>query len=65
MGEALELFGYPIDIESTGEGGINAAKKNVYDTIFIDLGLPGLNGVECLLKIKQSNAGARCFLMTG
>ncbi len=65
LGEALELFGHQIDIASTGEGGIESAAKNTYDTIMIDIGLPGLNGVECLLKIKQSNPNTRCFLLTG
>ena len=65
LAEALELYGHQIDIAFTGEDGVEAVKKNDYDTILIDIGLPGLNGVESLLKIRQVNPKVRCFLLTG
>ena len=65
LAEFLELFGHQVDITFTGESGINAAVANSYDTILVDVGLPGLNGIESLLRIKQTDNKARCFLMTG
>lgn len=65
LAEALELYDHQIDITFTGEDAVAAVKKNDYDTILMDIGLPGLNGVESLLKIRQINPKVRCFLLTG
>ncbi len=65
IAEILELDGHQVDIAFTGESGIEAAGKNAYDAILMDVGLPGLNGVEALLKIKQTNPKVQCFLLTG
>jgi two-component system response regulator QseB len=54
-----------VDIRFSGESGVEAAEKNSYDAILIDYGLPGLNGVEVLLRIKRIEPRARCFLLTG
>ncbi len=65
LAEALELHGYQVGIAFTGEEGVEAVEKDDFDTILIDIGLPGLNGVESLLKIRQVDPKARCFLLTG
>lgn len=65
LAEFLQLFGHQVDIAFSGESGIEAATENAYDVIFMDVGLPGVNGVESLLSIRKTNAKARCFLMTG
>jgi DNA-binding response OmpR family regulator len=65
LAEALELHGHQVGIAFTGEEGVEAVEKDDYDTILMDIGLPGLNGVESLLKIRLVNPKARCFLLTG
>ena len=65
LAEFLELFGHQVDVTFTGESGIDAVVSNTYDAILVDIGLPGLNGIESLLKIRQTGTKARCFLMTG
>jgi DNA-binding response OmpR family regulator len=65
LAEVLEMHGHQVDTAYTGEDGIEAAKENDYDAILIDIALPGLNGVESLLKIRESDPHARCLLMTG
>lgn len=65
LAEYLELCGHRVDIAFTGEGGIEAAGRTAYDTLLMDVGLPGLNGVESLREIKRSQPEIRCFLLTG
>lgn len=65
MAEMLELDGYQVDIAVTGEAGIEAVAQTDYNTALIDIGLPGLSGVETLLRIKEARPGIRCFLLTG
>ncbi len=65
LAEALEMHGHKVDIATTGEDGIAAAGRTHYDAILMDLALPGLNGVDSLLAIPETNPETRCFLMTG
>ena len=65
LAEFLELCGHDVDVAFTGEGGIEMAGKDAYDAILIDIGLPGVHGVECLREIRQSDPKARCFMLTG
>ncbi len=65
LAEALEMHGHKVDTTTSGEDGIAAAGRTRYDAILMDLALPGLNGVDSLLAIQETNPGTRCFLMTG
>ncbi len=65
LAEALELFDCPADLAFSGEDAVEAVGKRNFEVIFMDIGLPGLNGVESLSRIREIDPGARCFLMTG
>ena len=65
LAEALEMHGHKVDIATSGEDGIAAAGRTHYDAILMDVALPGLNGVDSLLAIQETNPETRCFLMTG
>lgn len=47
-----------------GYEAIRAAKRNRFDVIFMDVKMPGINGVETLRKIKEVNPEATVFMMT-
>jgi len=42
-----------IDIAATGEQALSLCSKNQYALIFLDIGLPGINGIEVCKKIRQ------------
>lgn len=65
VSEFLELEGLRVTVARSGEAGVEACARNTYDAILIDIGLPGINGVECLTQIRQTTPDARCFLLTG
>ncbi|MCK5675045.1 MAG: response regulator, partial [Spirochaetales bacterium] len=50
---ALKRLGYQVQIEESGREGINAAKKNEFDLILMDIQLPGLDGVETMKLIRK------------
>lgn len=49
----LKLFGMEIDFAETGEEGLEYIEKNVYDIIFLDLMLPGIDGYKVCKEIKS------------
>ena len=65
MAEALELHGHRIDVAFAGETAVEAVSKGPYDAVLIDVGLPGMNGVETLIKIRKVAPDVPCFLLTG
>jgi DNA-binding response OmpR family regulator len=50
---ALEDTGYRVDTADSGMKAIDYLTSNKYGLIFLDLKMPGLNGVETLLKLRK------------
>jgi len=64
MKEVLEKKGYSVSTCATGEEAIALTKERPQDTIFIDMNLPVLNGLEVYLKIHEINPEATVVMMT-
>ena len=68
--ETLQLFLQGLDIShihgaACGEKALEYMDQNQYDYIFIDLMMPGMNGIELLKKIQQYQHLTSVILMTG
>lgn len=46
-------FGCEVSIASSGEEAIQMVGEDKYDLILMDIGLPGIDGIETTAKIKQ------------
>jgi len=49
----LELSGFEVDIESTGDVGLDKALSDHYSLVILDLMLPGMDGFEICKKIRE------------
>lgn len=49
----LELSGFEVDMEHSGDTGLEKALKNEYDLIILDLMLPVVDGFEICRKIRE------------
>ena len=49
----LELSGFEVAIEHTGDEGLKKALKEDFDQVVLDLMLPGLDGFEVCKKIRE------------
>ena len=62
---ALEGTACQVETAESGEKGIEKAQETKFDWIFIDLKMPGLNGVETLRKLWEMGQTARLYIITG
>lgn len=49
----LELSGFEVDVEHSGDTGLEKALKNDYNLIILDLMLPGIDGFEICRRIRE------------
>lgn len=49
----LEINGFEVDVEQTGDGGLQRARKENYDLIILDLMLPNIDGFEVCRKVRE------------
>ncbi|MCW5588082.1 MAG: response regulator [Legionellales bacterium] len=49
----LEEFGCDIDVADTGEEALTLLKKNQYDLVFMDIGLPDKSGCDVTAEIRE------------
>lgn len=52
---ALVLFGFNVEIASSGEEGIEKFKSGEFDAVVTDILMPGIDGVSVLKFIRKSS----------
>lgn len=52
--EMLEQMGHTVELADSGESGLVAAAHEVFDMILMDISMPGMDGNEVALKIRES-----------
>ena len=61
---ALEDVGYKVDTAESGEAGISMASGTEYDLILLDLKMPGINGVETLIRLRDLGHKIPIYIIT-
>ncbi len=61
---ALEDTGYQVDTVESGQKGIEAKKSTGYDLIFLDLNMPGMDGIEVLREIRKFDDRVPIYIVT-
>jgi CheY-like chemotaxis protein len=67
MRKVLEKSIFRLKIDDTGEGAaaLATAKAADYDVIFLDCNMPGLNGVEVLVRLRAQNPNIKVVMISG
>ena len=65
LADILELDGHQVELAFDGETAIEKFREQDFDITFLDVRLPGMNGVESFFEIYKINPRARVVMMTG
>ena len=61
----IEDRGYDVTGVEDGYQAIDAARKTTFDVIFMDIKMPGINGVQTFREIKKISPSSVVVMMTG
>lgn len=65
LGGILELEGHSVKPVLDGYKAIEEIKSSHYDLVLMDIRLPGINGVETFIRIKEIDKRVKVIMMTG
>jgi len=65
MQNILQIEGYTILSTADGPRGISLFKEERPDVVLLDIGLPSMNGLEVLRKIRSFDDKAKVIVVTG
>src|SRR5436190_22496508 len=61
---ALRENAYSVDLAETGERALELAMQHPYDSILLDVRLPGLSGVQVCRKLRDARIDAPILMLT-
>ncbi|MFH1060232.1 MAG: response regulator [Pseudomonadota bacterium] len=65
MAERLRERGYDVAEANDGPSALAALGGRHFDTIVLDLVMPGMDGIETLRRIKEQDPAARVIVLSG
>jgi len=64
LGARLRQAGYALDVSTDGIEGLYAGEEFPVDLAIVDLGLPGLNGLEVIRRLRQRGRDFPILILT-
>jgi DNA-binding response OmpR family regulator len=64
MTQSLEPLGLPIETATNGEEALKLLKQDRFGMVFLDLKMPGMDGMEVLRWLKENLPKARVIIIT-
>ncbi len=65
LAELFDMEGHEVETAYSGECAIQAYRDGHFDVAFMDIMMPGKNGVESFFEIRKLRPDARVYMMTG
>jgi DNA-binding response OmpR family regulator len=65
LAAVIEARGHRVSVAYSGEEAMRLAADRRFDIAFLDIMMPGRNGVESLFDIKRLQPGMTVYMMTG
>ncbi|MBB5803686.1 two-component system response regulator QseB [Saccharothrix ecbatanensis] len=64
LSDALRGEGYTVDVAMDGHRGLHLALTRPYDVVVIDRGLPALDGLDLLVRLRSSSVRTLALILT-
>lgn len=65
IADVLTMRGYETELAFSGEAGLARFRETDFDIVFMDVKLPGMNGVETFFEFRKIRPEVKVMLMTG
>jgi two-component system nitrogen regulation response regulator NtrX len=65
LGAVLRDEGFVADAVATGEDCLKAIERRAYSCVLLDVWLPGMDGLETLQRLRQTNCDAAVVIISG
>ena len=65
LADVLRMHGHEVEVAHNGEQAVRIFKEQDFDIAFMDVMMPGMNGVESFLEIRKIKPDAKVVMMTG
>lgn len=63
--DILEFEGHEIALAADGEEGLGKARETLFDAIFCDIKMPGMDGTEVLEKLMEEGIDSEVIMISG
>lgn len=64
LASSLAQSGYQTDVVHRGHAALEACQKQTYDVVILDLGLPDLDGINVLRRLRQDGIAVPVLVLT-
>ncbi len=65
LAELFEMEGHEVQVAYSGDSAVSAYRDGDFDIAFMDIMMPGMNGVESFFEIRKMRPDAKVYMMTG
>ena len=65
LAELFEMDDHEVTVVYSGENAIAAFAQKTFDMAFMDIMMPGKNGVDSFFEIRKQTPDAKVYFMTG
>lgn len=65
LGQRLRLRGLPVRTAASGPRALEIIADNPVDVVVLDVRMPGMDGIECLRRIKETHPQIEVVMLTG
>ena len=65
LAERLRARGLQVEVATSGEEGIEKAKRTTFQAVVLDYAMPGMDGIETLKALREHVPDIQVMLLTG